>query len=225
MEPYLIHSYHQKVNFNHEKTKNFQILGMDILLDKKMNAWLMEVNANPSLNMFLEKDMPENSLIEPEKILSELDKFVKTKVAADAIRIVTGHGTEEFEGTYQQVLPEEDGSLDNYYIWNRALSLFEMMVSQGKQSEAVSNFQFSRLSRVPDFAKVNQFFKADLDICFKNMARKHDTQALDLHAFFDAIEQLSQKIYKDEEDIETSLDYFLDAAVAYFEEQANKQEK
>ena len=29
---------------------------MDILLDKKNNAWLMEVNANPSLNMFLEKE-------------------------------------------------------------------------------------------------------------------------------------------------------------------------
>jgi hypothetical protein len=29
---------------------------MDILIDKKLNAWLMEVNSNPSLNMFLEKD-------------------------------------------------------------------------------------------------------------------------------------------------------------------------
>ena len=73
---------------------------MDILLDKKMNAWLMEVNANPSLNMFLEKDMPPESSIEPEKILSELDKFVKTKVIAEGIRIVTGQGTNEFEGSY-----------------------------------------------------------------------------------------------------------------------------
>jgi len=29
---------------------------MDILLDKKNNAWLMEINANPSMNMFLEKE-------------------------------------------------------------------------------------------------------------------------------------------------------------------------
>ena len=74
---------------------------MDILLDKKMNAWLMEVNANPSLNMFLEKDVPPDYGLEPEKILSELDKFVKTQVVAEAIRIVTDHGTNEFEGTYQ----------------------------------------------------------------------------------------------------------------------------
>lgn len=87
------------MNANHEGTKNFQILGMDILLDKKMNAWLMEVNANPSLNMFLEKDVPPDSAVEPEKILCELDKFVKTQVVAESIRIVTGQGTNEFEGT------------------------------------------------------------------------------------------------------------------------------
>lgn len=99
MEPYLIHQYHAKVNASHENTKNFQILGMDILLDKKMNAWLMEVNSNPSLNMFLEKDIVPGMEIEPEKILSELDKFVKTKVVAESIRIVTGQGTNEYEGS------------------------------------------------------------------------------------------------------------------------------
>ena len=100
MEPYLLNQYHSKVTADHEESKNFQILGIDILLDKKMNAWLMEVNANPSLNMFLEKDMPPDSTVEPEKILCELDKYVKTQVVAEAIRIVTGLGTNEFEGTF-----------------------------------------------------------------------------------------------------------------------------
>jgi len=31
---------------------------MDILLDKKCNAWLMEINANPSLNIFLDREIP-----------------------------------------------------------------------------------------------------------------------------------------------------------------------
>ena len=74
---------------------------MDILLDKKMNAWLMEVNANPSLNMFLEKDVPEGSNIEPEKILSELDKYVKTKVVTESVRLVTGEGSNEYEGSFE----------------------------------------------------------------------------------------------------------------------------
>lgn len=56
------------------------------MLDKKSNAWLMEVNSNPSFNMFLEKDLPNG---EVEKTLSELDKYVKSKVISEAIRIVT----------------------------------------------------------------------------------------------------------------------------------------
>ena len=50
----------------------------------------MEINANPSLNMFIEKDMPPDSIEEPEKILSELDKYVKTRVITESVRIVTG---------------------------------------------------------------------------------------------------------------------------------------
>lgn len=42
---------------------------MDILVDKKNNAWLMEVNANPSLNMFLEKESDLKEGEAPERIL------------------------------------------------------------------------------------------------------------------------------------------------------------
>jgi len=50
------------------------------------------------------------------------------------------------------------------------------------------------------------------------MQRKHDCSALDLQAFFDAVEYLSKKIYKDEEVFETCLVNFLDAAVPFFED-------
>ena len=83
MEPYLVHNYH--LNFGYEQTgdfKNFQLLGFDILIDKKFNAWLMEVNSNPSFNMFLEKDLPNGDV---ERILSELDKYVKSKVVSESI--------------------------------------------------------------------------------------------------------------------------------------------
>lgn len=62
---------------------------MDILIDKKNNAWLMEVNSNPSLNMFLEKEADLKEGEKPERILQELDKYVKAKVVGDAIAIVT----------------------------------------------------------------------------------------------------------------------------------------
>jgi len=107
---------------------------MDILIDKKLNAWLMEVNSNPSLNMFLEKDVElypsqggtkppgEMYAIEPHRELSELDKYVKVRVITEAIRIVTGEGVDEYDGTFEQLLPYDEGGeeWEEYYVWNRA---------------------------------------------------------------------------------------------------------
>ena len=99
------------------------------------------------------------------------------------------------------------------------------MLSTGKAGqESVTLFQFSKLARVPGFSKVNQFFKADLDICFKNAQRRHEMAALDIHAFFEAIENLAAKIYKDEEEFADALELFLDNAIAHFEGLADKKD-
>lgn len=75
---------------------------MDILLDKKNNAWLMEINANPSMNMFLEKETGLAEGQAPERILQELDKYVKSRVMGDAFRIVADQpGCADFDGCFE----------------------------------------------------------------------------------------------------------------------------
>jgi hypothetical protein len=44
----------------------------------------MEVNSNPSLNIFLERELPNG---EVECTLSELDKYLKSLVISDAIKL------------------------------------------------------------------------------------------------------------------------------------------
>lgn len=46
----------------------------------------MEVNANPSLNVYNDKVLPNGDI---EQTLSELDKFVKTNLIADSIALMT----------------------------------------------------------------------------------------------------------------------------------------
>lgn len=87
----------------------------------------MEINSNPSLNIFLERDVPGTTDGQTEKILQELDKHVKAKVVTEAIRIVTGKGDGEYDGAFEQLLP--DDSMSEYYVYNDAQTLFELIVS------------------------------------------------------------------------------------------------
>lgn len=60
-------------------------MGLDILMDEQWNCWLMEVNANPSLNMYT---CQENSNGEVETIVSEIDKYIKTGVIQDTLSLL-----------------------------------------------------------------------------------------------------------------------------------------
>jgi hypothetical protein len=41
---------------------------------------------------------------------------------------VCDEGNGEFEGSFEQILPVEDGSFDQYYLWNKAQYLFELVL-------------------------------------------------------------------------------------------------
>ena len=46
----------------------------------------MEVNANPSLNVYNDKELPNGDI---EQTLSEIDKYVKSSLLADTLALVT----------------------------------------------------------------------------------------------------------------------------------------
>ena len=56
------------------------------MIDENLNAWLLEVNANPSLNVYSDKELPNGDI---EQTLSELDKYVKTMLISDTLKVVT----------------------------------------------------------------------------------------------------------------------------------------
>ena len=62
LEPYLKNAYHCFISTDHNNSRSFQILGLDILIDENLNAWLLEVNANPSLNVYSDKELPNGDI-------------------------------------------------------------------------------------------------------------------------------------------------------------------
>lgn len=65
------------------------MLGFDILLDENLKPWLIEINANPSLNIEHETDQDYKYKKLSPAIISPVDQFVKEKVMEDTLKIVT----------------------------------------------------------------------------------------------------------------------------------------
>jgi hypothetical protein len=69
----------------------------------------MEVNANPSLNVYVDKELPNGDI---EQTLCELDKYVKSMLLADTFKLVTNDGDLEesspkVQGSLKRILPDE----------------------------------------------------------------------------------------------------------------------
>ncbi len=54
-------------------------------MDENWNCWLMEVNANPSLNVYSDKELPNGDI---EQTLSEIDKYVKSSLISDTMALL-----------------------------------------------------------------------------------------------------------------------------------------
>jgi|TARA_B110001450_G_C17634183_1_gene486481 hypothetical protein len=102
----------------------------------------MEVNANPSLNVYNDKELPNGDI---EQTLSELDKYVKTNLLADCLKIVTMPQDKlnslQSVGWFKKILPVENGKLDELYIYSIAERMFEILAGQ-KSYDFITNNQF-----------------------------------------------------------------------------------
>lgn len=69
----------------------------------------MEVNANPSLNVYVDKELPNGDI---EQTLCELDKYVKSMLLADTFKLVTNDADNEdsspkVQGSLKRILPDD----------------------------------------------------------------------------------------------------------------------
>jgi tubulin polyglutamylase TTLL6/13 len=82
-QPFIAHNYRASVRADDGKSRCFEILGFDVLIDKRMNPWLLEVNSSPSLlcESPFDKDLKENLITGAMNII-DLDAAFKKKTIA-----------------------------------------------------------------------------------------------------------------------------------------------
>ena len=142
--PYLSDFARIAINPNIENLRCFQIFGFDIMIDQKQRAWMLEVNANPSMNMYVDRELPNGDL---ERVLSDVDRFIKGTVVSDAIKIVKNKEMVDVEGSFERILPPRDKKYNQYYIWEEGRKIFEKLGGV-KSPEFITSSQFQRLSRL-----------------------------------------------------------------------------
>lgn len=66
--------------------KVFQVFGFDILIDKDLKAWILEINDHPSFNIMYSKEFM--GTVKSEETLSQVDLYVKKMAMTDALKMV-----------------------------------------------------------------------------------------------------------------------------------------
>ena len=191
--PYLADFARISINPNIDQLRVFQIFGFDILIDKKLKVWLLEINANPSLNMYIDKELPNGDL---ERTLWDLDKYLKSMVMQDAINIIKAKDSPDVYGWFEKILPSKDPFYEQFYIWEEARKIFERLGGV-KSPEFISSSQFQRLSKLRGMTN-GKIVKASYDIMYKNVVNRSDSKLMAMEHFFDALEILAAKLFKKE---------------------------
>jgi hypothetical protein len=152
----------QSMDASKAKGDCFQILGFDIFLDSNLKAWLFEINDHPSLNIILEKE-GDKGLI---KEVSEIDKFIKTKILGEAIKLMKNRSlnraeTDQYKG-YIRILPGEY----EYSAFYKAKQIFNKL--NFKKGSTMSMNNFAKLSKVPGMT-TEKLQKPNYEIIYKRI--------------------------------------------------------
>jgi len=87
----------------------FQILGLDLLIDEKLKAWILEVNDHPSLNIYFDTTFMQAKKMDDSDIC-QVDLYVKSLLVKDTISLAkkTPSKLDSIEnfGSLTRILPD-----------------------------------------------------------------------------------------------------------------------
>jgi hypothetical protein len=167
----------------------FQIFGLDILIDKNLQPWILEINSNPSLNVFTEDSQM------PRPTISEIDLYLKSLVTHDALRIcvLDDKDQDPRKTSYKRLNIESVG-----VIFNQMREIFEKLMGRSKNidTHTINIHQFCRI-HVTTITYGLQV--SDLENVYNKHAKNKPKMAqdlLDYLGFCEALMSVMDKIHQ-----------------------------
>jgi tubulin polyglutamylase TTLL11 len=178
-----------------KKIKCFQIIGIDVLLTEDCKPWLLEINANPSLNTDYEVEISPGVT---QSLPSRLDHHVKAQVVEDALLIMRMKKSQRLDilnfNSYEKVLPGDYEFLMCCEMFNDLRSLF-CMYTEIKNPLFIPSGKFRRIfAKIKDYVH-NPIVPADVDIIYMRALKKFNLAQMDYFAFINAIEEISTRYF------------------------------
>ena len=178
-----------------KKIKCFHIIGVDVLLTEDCKAWLLEINANPSLRIDFESEVSPGIT---ESIPSALDLYVKTMVVEDAIKISRMKLKEQLEiqrfGSYEKLLPADYDFLFCNDMFMNLKNVFKMY-TEIKNPMFIPSGRFRKIYTKVKKIVEKEMIPADFDIMYLRAIKKFELPQMDYFAFISAIEEIARKYF------------------------------
>eukprot|EP00742_Colponemidia_sp_Colp-10_P007945 GILJ01008572.1.p1 GENE.GILJ01008572.1~~GILJ01008572.1.p1 ORF type:complete len:685 (+),score=114.58 GILJ01008572.1:277-2055(+) len=197
ISPILANHYNALFPEDEAQARCFHLIGFDLMIDSKLRPWLLEINANPSLRIDMQKEVSTGVF---ENLPSPLDQMIKETALCEALKMVTKSPEElsaldEFEH-YQRLSPPTSSSYEQYLFFDQAREVYEHFTGV-KGPGQMNSARFSRFARFANKLSTvcsgSRLVPADFDIIFKNLTRKTERVYLTLTDFFDFIVLLAAR--------------------------------
>lgn len=192
IQPYLEFSYHSAFG-NKTEGKCFHVLGIDVLVDDELKPWLLEINANPSMDITHELEGQKKAVISP------VDRYVKAMVMEDAILISRKSANKQGEidryGSFVPIFHGDEIDSSGLSIFKDIISIYSKL-SGAKFKNSLTSSKFAKIGNLSGLTN-QTFTKVDYDILFKKMLANSDSKTLDFPTFIMAMEHLAKRLYGD----------------------------
>ena len=178
-----------------QKLKCFQIIGIDVLLTEDCKAWLLEINANPSLRVDFESEISPGVM---QSTPSPLDFFVKTRVVEDGILISRMKKSQQMGllefNSYEKLFPCDYDFLFCADLFMELKLLFSSY-TEIKNPLVVPSGKFRRIYQKLKNHANNTFIPADIDLIYRKTIRNFDQSQMDYFSFISAIEDIASRYF------------------------------